>query len=202
MLQEEVAVEEVTSMRWRWPGGDHAMLQLEAVEVSCCWRRVKISPQAVGWRMRAEMRKTCRPPSGPCPQQRRMLQNYWGTKHTLVKMRDMHQGDGSFLGGWGRGGGKWSPFSTLRDESPAGLHLDVQASLHGAHLHVLVQVSVHVALCCGQFHLRWGRLTVTQEENNRRRKLLDRSEMCVRPLSGRWSPGIPSLETWRGTRCR
>lgn len=37
---------------------------------------------------------------------------------------------------------------------PAGLHLYVQASLHAAHLHVLVQVSVHVTLCCGQFHLK------------------------------------------------
>ena len=50
------------------------------------------------------------------------------------------------------------------DHPPAGLHLDVQASLHAAHLHVLVQVAVHVALRCGQFHLRgaergteWGR---------------------------------------------
>lgn len=46
------------------------------------------------------------------------------------------------------------PVSALCDESPAGLHLDVQPSLHGAHLHVLVQVSVHVALSCGQFQLR------------------------------------------------
>lgn len=46
-----------------------------------------------------------------------------------------------------------SPVSTLCDESPAGLHLDIEASLHRAHLHVLVQVSVHVALGCGQFHL-------------------------------------------------
>lgn len=43
--------------------------------------------------------------------------------------------------------------AALRDESPAGLHLDVQASLHGAHLHVLVQVAVHVALCRGQLQL-------------------------------------------------
>lgn len=35
----------------------------------------------------------------------------------------------------------------------AGLHLHVQASLHAAHLHVLVQMSVHIALCCSQFQL-------------------------------------------------
>ena len=46
-----------------------------------------------------------------------------------------------------------SPVSSLSDESPAGLHLNIQASLHGAHLHVLVQVSVHVTLCRGQFQL-------------------------------------------------
>lgn len=55
------------------------------------------------------------------------------------------------------GGGAPSPFSALRDESPAGFHLDVQASLHGAHLHVLVQVSVHVALRRSQLHLPSGR---------------------------------------------
>lgn len=46
------------------------------------------------------------------------------------------------------------PVSTLCDESPAGLHLDIQPSLHGAHLHVLMQVAVHVALGCGQLQLR------------------------------------------------
>lgn len=70
-------------------------------------------------------------------------------------MREMQQGER-----WGWVGGL-SPFSALRDESPAGLHLNVQASLHGAHLHVLVQVSVHVALCCSQFHLRSGKVAVT-----------------------------------------
>lgn len=55
---------------------------------------------------------------------------------------------------WGMGhGGDVSPVSALCDESPAGLHLNIQASLHRAHLHVLVQVSVHVALGCGQFQL-------------------------------------------------
>lgn len=47
-----------------------------------------------------------------------------------------------------------SPVSALCDESPAGLHLDVQASLHRTHLHVLVQVAVHVALGCSQFQLK------------------------------------------------
>lgn len=46
------------------------------------------------------------------------------------------------------------PVFALCDESPAGLHLNIQASLHRAHLHVLVQVSVHVALSCGQFQLQ------------------------------------------------
>ncbi len=45
------------------------------------------------------------------------------------------------------------PVSSLCDESPAGLHLNIQASLHRAHLHVLMQVSVHVTLSCGQFQL-------------------------------------------------
>ena len=40
------------------------------------------------------------------------------------------------------------------DEPAAGLHLHVQAPLHAAHLHVLVQVAVHVALGCGQLQLR------------------------------------------------
>ncbi len=40
------------------------------------------------------------------------------------------------------------------DEPPAGLHLYVQPSLHTAHLHVLMQVSVHVILGCGQFQLQ------------------------------------------------
>lgn len=71
-------------------------------------------------------------------------------------------------GGGGGSGGGLSPFSALRDESPAGLHLNVQASLHGAHLHVLVQVSVHVALRCGQLHLRSGRLAVTHTREKHR----------------------------------
>lgn len=47
---------------------------------------------------------------------------------------------------------------------PARLHLHVQASLHAAHLHVLVQMAVHVTLCRGQFHLREG---VKQSEDVR-----------------------------------
>lgn len=46
-----------------------------------------------------------------------------------------------------------SPVPALRDEPPAGLHLHIQASFHGAHLHVFVQVAVHVALGRGQFQL-------------------------------------------------
>lgn len=37
---------------------------------------------------------------------------------------------------------------------PTRLHLHVQPSLHAAHLHVLVQVTVHVALRSGQLHLQ------------------------------------------------
>lgn len=37
---------------------------------------------------------------------------------------------------------------------PTGLHLHVEAPFHAAHLHVLMQVAVHVALCCRQFHLK------------------------------------------------
>lgn len=44
--------------------------------------------------------------------------------------------------------------SALCDEPPAGLHLNIQASLHRAHLHVLVQVSVHVTLGSGQLQLQ------------------------------------------------
>lgn len=44
------------------------------------------------------------------------------------------------------------------NHSPTRLHLHVQASLHAAHLHVLVQVAVHVALCCGQFHLKENKM--------------------------------------------
>lgn len=42
------------------------------------------------------------------------------------------------------------------DQPPAGLHLDVQAPFHAAHLHVLVEVAVHVALGGGQFQLGGG----------------------------------------------
>lgn len=49
-----------------------------------------------------------------------------------------------------------SPVPRLGDESPASLHLHVQASLHAAHLHVLVQVPVHVVLGRGQLQLREG----------------------------------------------
>lgn len=90
---------------------------------------------------------------------------------------------------------KFPPFSTLRDESPARLHLDVQPSLHGAHLHVLVQVAVHVALGCGQLQLRRRR---------RRKRTLHKTLVTAdcrstaggstepSPQSGRWSPGTPS----------
>lgn len=40
------------------------------------------------------------------------------------------------------------------DEPPAGLHLYIQPSLHTAHLHVFMKMTVHVRLCCGQFQLQ------------------------------------------------
>ena len=43
--------------------------------------------------------------------------------------------------------------SALGDQPPAGLHLHVQAPLHGAHLHVLVEVAAHVALGRRQLQL-------------------------------------------------
>lgn len=46
-----------------------------------------------------------------------------------------------------------APVCRAFDEPTAGLHLHVQASLHAAHLHILMQVSVHVALGCGQLQL-------------------------------------------------
>lgn len=49
------------------------------------------------------------------------------------------------------------PFSRAFDQPPAGLHLDVQAPLHAAHFHVLVEVTVHVALGGGQLQLQEGR---------------------------------------------
>lgn len=57
------------------------------------------------------------------------------------------------------------PVSTLCDESPAGLHLDVQPSFHGAHLHVFMQVAVHIALGCGQLQLKRRRQTVSVNAN-------------------------------------
>lgn len=48
------------------------------------------------------------------------------------------------------------PVPRLGDEPPASLHLHVQASLHAAHFHVLVQVPVHVILGCGQLQLHKG----------------------------------------------
>lgn len=45
------------------------------------------------------------------------------------------------------------PVSRLGDEPAAGFHLHVETPLHTAHLHVLMQVSVHVILGCGQFQL-------------------------------------------------
>lgn len=101
-------------------------------------------------------------------------------------MREMQQGDRSFLSG-GSGGGL-SPFSALRDESPAGLHLNVQASLHGAHLHVLVQVSVHVALRCGQLHLRSGRLAVTHTREKHRHATPAAAVLVPSPLETRAQP--------------
>lgn len=47
-----------------------------------------------------------------------------------------------------------SPVPGLGDEPAAGLHLHVQAPLHAAHLHVFVQVAVHVVLGRGQLQLR------------------------------------------------
>lgn len=47
---------------------------------------------------------------------------------------------------------RWTLPATL-DHSPARLHLHVQPSLHTTHLHVLMQVPVHVALSRGQLHL-------------------------------------------------
>lgn len=47
-----------------------------------------------------------------------------------------------------------APVGRTFDEPPAGLHLHVQASLHAAHLHILMQVPVHVALGRGQLQLR------------------------------------------------
>lgn len=49
-----------------------------------------------------------------------------------------------------------SPVPRLGDEPPASLHLHVQTSLHAAHLHVFVQVPVHVVLGCGQLQLQKG----------------------------------------------
>lgn len=46
-----------------------------------------------------------------------------------------------------------SPVPRLGDEPPASLHLHIQASLHAAHLHVLVEVPVHVIFGCSQFQL-------------------------------------------------
>ena len=47
-----------------------------------------------------------------------------------------------------------SPVPGLGDEPAAGLHLHIQAPLHAAHLHVLMQVAVHVVLGRGQLQLR------------------------------------------------
>ncbi len=44
--------------------------------------------------------------------------------------------------------------STVSDESPAGFHLHIQPSLHTAHLHVFMKMTIHVRLCCGQFQLQ------------------------------------------------
>lgn len=49
-----------------------------------------------------------------------------------------------------------APVCRAFDEPTAGFHLHVQASLHAAHLHVLMQVPVHVALGCGQLQLEGG----------------------------------------------
>lgn len=49
-----------------------------------------------------------------------------------------------------------SPVPRLGDEPPASLHLHVQTSLHAAHLHVFVQVPVHVVLGRGQLQLPKG----------------------------------------------
>lgn len=46
------------------------------------------------------------------------------------------------------------------DHATAGLHLHVQTPLHAAHLHVLVQVPVHVTLGCGQLHLKKDNICV------------------------------------------
>ena len=46
-----------------------------------------------------------------------------------------------------------APVCRAFDEPTAGLHLHVQAPLHAAHLHILMKVSVHVALGCGQLQL-------------------------------------------------
>ena len=46
-----------------------------------------------------------------------------------------------------------APVCRAFDEPTAGLHLHVQASLHAAHFHILMKVSVHVALGCGQLQL-------------------------------------------------
>lgn len=53
-----------------------------------------------------------------------------------------------------RGGQFQVPLCGALDEPAAGLHLHIQATLHAAHLHVLVQVPVHVALGRGQLQLR------------------------------------------------
>lgn len=45
------------------------------------------------------------------------------------------------------------PVCRAFDEPAAGLHLHIQASLHAAHLHVLMQVAVHVTFGCGQLQL-------------------------------------------------
>lgn len=53
--------------------------------------------------------------------------------------------------------GRPLPVARLRDEPAAGFHLHVETPLHAAHLHVLVQVPVHVTLGRGQLQLQQDR---------------------------------------------
>lgn len=81
--------------------------------------------------------------------------------------------------------------SALRDESPAGFHLHIQSSLHTAHLHVLMQVSVHVTLSRGQFQLQEEDSGFWTQGNIKSWNVSFTNVLS--PQSLRWCPGTPAL---------
>lgn len=82
-----------------------------------------------------------------------------GEKDVRGEGRERERETGAERGGETEGAGV--PVSSLGNESPAGLHLHIKTPLHRAHLHVLMQVPVHVRLGCGQLQLRTCRDTHT-----------------------------------------